>query len=103
RRRHFAAVLDGRFARASMNAGGVAHASVMQDIVASRGTTFEAVGDIERQNRRKFFHRQWILAAYSGDVSHQAASARWHADPGQVRNYLDGSADDAGIQSSLRR
>ena len=51
RRGHFAAVVHGRFSRASMNAGSVAHASIMQDFIASRRATLEAVFDIERENR----------------------------------------------------
>ncbi len=72
-----------------MNARGVTHAAVMKDFVASRGAALESVFNIERQDRRKLFHRKRIIAAHPGDVRQQTASSRRHADAGHVRDHFN--------------
>ena len=72
-----------------MNAGRVAHASVVQNFIATRGAAFQSVFDIERKNRRKLFHRQREVATNSADLGHQTTRARWHADARHAGNLLD--------------
>src|SRR5690606_18834960 len=81
----------------------MSHAAEVQNFVTSSRSAFDTVGDKERECRRKFFDRPWMLAADAFAIGDQAERSRRYRNTGEPGDMFGRSPNDLRVQRPLRR